>query len=382
MDADGYASDLARELAPAALERFLRYVAIDTQADPRRPRRYPSTREAARPLAPPRRGAARDRPRRRRADRARLRLRDASRDRRRRARPSASSRTSTRRPDAPARASSRSLHRGYDGGAIALPGDPAQVLDPATRRRSRSASGTTSSRATGRRCSAPTTRRACAEIMAAVAYLAAHPELPRAPRADRASPSTRRSAAAWTTSTSTRFGADVAYTARRLRVRRDRGRDLLRRPGRRSRSAASASTRARPRAGSSTPIKLAAAVRRAPAARRLSPETTEGREGFVHPTRSRAARRGDRSRSSLRDHDGDEARGPRRTRCARLADELAASASRGRTVDVEVGEQYRNMREALDRDPRVVDAAEEAIRRAGLEPQLRRSSAAAPTARG
>jgi len=37
-------------------------------------------------------------------------------------------------------------------------------------------------------------------------------------------------------------------------------------------------------------------------------------------------------------------------------------------VSVEVVEQYRNMRPIIDRHPRVVAAAEEAYRRAGLEP--------------
>ena len=70
-------SPLAEELAPDVLERFLRYVRIDTQAEEGSPD-LPEHRQAARPLAAPRRRAARDRPRRRRADRARLRLRDAS----------------------------------------------------------------------------------------------------------------------------------------------------------------------------------------------------------------------------------------------------------------------------------------------------------------
>ena len=41
-DSDGYVSDLARELAADALERFLRYVRIDTQSDPHAGT-YPST---------------------------------------------------------------------------------------------------------------------------------------------------------------------------------------------------------------------------------------------------------------------------------------------------------------------------------------------------
>ena len=42
MPDDGYLSDLARELAPDALERFLRYVRIDTRSDPHSTT-YPST---------------------------------------------------------------------------------------------------------------------------------------------------------------------------------------------------------------------------------------------------------------------------------------------------------------------------------------------------
>ena len=34
MTDDGFRSDLARETAPGALERFIRYARIDTQADP------------------------------------------------------------------------------------------------------------------------------------------------------------------------------------------------------------------------------------------------------------------------------------------------------------------------------------------------------------
>ena len=53
----------------------------------------------------------------------------------------------------------------------------------------------------------------------------------------------------------------------------------------------------------------------------------------------------------------------------RLADEVVASDPRAR-VSFSRWEQYRNMREALDRVPGVVDAALEATRRVGLEPRL------------
>jgi tripeptide aminopeptidase len=39
-------------------------------------------------------------------------------------------------------------------------------------------------------------------------------------------------------------------------------------------------------------------------------------------------------------------------------------------VEVEVRDSYRNMRPFIEQNPRVVDAALEAIRRAGVEPRL------------
>ncbi len=51
----------------------------------------------------------------------------------------------------------------------------------------------------------------------------------------------------------------------------------------------------------------------------------------------------------------------------RLAEEVGEREPRAR-VSVEVLEAYRNMRTEIDKHPRVVTAAEEAIRRAGVEP--------------
>ena len=44
------------------------------------------------------------------------------------------------------------------------------------------------------------------------------------------------------------------------------------------------------------------------------------------------------------------------------------AADTGTRVEIDVQEQYRNMREVLDQHPEVVDRAREAIRRAGLSP--------------
>jgi tripeptide aminopeptidase len=101
--------------------------------------------------------------------------------------------------------------------------------------------------------------------------------------------------------------------------------------------------------------------------RELAPETTEGYEGFVHPHVAQADAEQARCVLILRDHDwGLLQHHEALTR--RLAEEAAARFP-GSSVELTVKEQYRNMKEFIDRDPRVMAAAEEAYRREGLEPK-------------
>jgi tripeptide aminopeptidase len=98
----------------------------------------------------------------------------------------------------------------------------------------------------------------------------------------------------------------------------------------------------------------------------LSPETTEEREGFVHPARIA----GNASSAMLvliaRDHD-DEKLADHVDLVRRLAAEVVGREPQA-SFELEVEEQYRNMRSVLDRHPEIVAAAESAIRRAGVEP--------------
>ena len=97
-----------------------------------------------------------------------------------------------------------------------------------------------------------------------------------------------------------------------------------------------------------------------------SPETTDGREGFVHPTRFTGTTAEAELRFIARDFDaGNLAQHEQLLRG--LAAELAAEEPRAR-ITVTVDESYRNMKEFLDRDPAVTEAADEAARRCGIEP--------------
>jgi tripeptide aminopeptidase len=97
----------------------------------------------------------------------------------------------------------------------------------------------------------------------------------------------------------------------------------------------------------------------------LSPETTSGYEGFVHPYHLDAAVDRTTVRVLLRDFVTATLSDK-----AELVERAARDAARafGATVEIERQEQYRNMREVLDRHPEVVQRARNAITRLGLTP--------------
>lgn len=98
---------------------------------------------------------------------------------------------------------------------------------------------------------------------------------------------------------------------------------------------------------------------------RLSPETTEKREGFVHPYVVDAAVEKTAVKFLIRDFVTAEL-AKKEALLAQLAQETIASWP-GATVTYKVEESYRNMKEVLDKYPQVVENAREAVRRSGLE---------------
>jgi tripeptide aminopeptidase len=96
----------------------------------------------------------------------------------------------------------------------------------------------------------------------------------------------------------------------------------------------------------------------------LSPETTEGYEGFVHPYVVNASVDRTSVKLLIRDFTRPGLK-EKEDFLEKLARETVA-AWPGASLEVKVEESYRNMREVLDHHPDVVENAREAIRRAGL----------------
>jgi tripeptide aminopeptidase len=98
---------------------------------------------------------------------------------------------------------------------------------------------------------------------------------------------------------------------------------------------------------------------------RLTPETTSGRDGFIHPyevqgTASRAV-----VRAIVRDFD-DDLLHEHVALLTKTATEVVAAEPRAR-LDVKVKPQYLNMRRHIEAVPEIVERAEQAIRAEGLE---------------
>lgn len=98
-----------------------------------------------------------------------------------------------------------------------------------------------------------------------------------------------------------------------------------------------------------------------------SPETTDGRQGFLHPYHIEGGVAQAAARIILRDFETDRLADYAAT-LERIAEGLREQHPQA-TITVAVRPQYRNMREGLAKEPRAVDFALEATRAAGLEPR-------------
>jgi len=110
--------------------------------------------------------------------------------------------------------------------------------------------------------------------------------------------------------------------------------------------------------------KVAGAILDALPKNEWSPETTEKRDGFVHPVSIGGIAEKSHINFIVRDFTVEGLKA-HHERLQKLAKEVVAHFPRA-TMEYKIQEQYRNMKEALDQVPHVVEYAKEAISRAGL----------------
>jgi tripeptide aminopeptidase len=246
----------------------------------------------------------------------------------------------------------------YEGGPHPLPRDPSQVLDPAEWPELANHVGHELISSDGTTLLGADDKAGVAEIMAAVAYLIRNPDVPRGTVRIAFTPDEEIGRGVENFDIE-RFGAEVAYTldgstagqvddetfsGLEARVR-FRGRAVH--PGYAKDIMVNA-------------IRLAADFIAA-LPRELSPERTEEREGYVHPTRISGDAENVEVRLILRDFDD--------AKLESHAELIRKTAADVGGAEVEIRRQYSNMKRYLDAVPRAVELADEAVRRAGLEPK-------------
>lgn len=111
-------------------------------------------------------------------------------------------------------------------------------------------------------------------------------------------------------------------------------------------------------------LKVAGAILDALPKQEWSPETTEKRQGFVHPTTFTGIAEKASLQFIVRDFTVAGLQ-QHHERLKKIAADAVAEFP-GAVMEYTVQEQYRNMKEVLDKHPQVVAYAEEAIQRAGL----------------
>jgi tripeptide aminopeptidase len=357
-----YTSELAEALAPGLLERFERYVRIDTQSQRDRTGSpsTPGQLDLGRLLV---------------AELTEIGVSDATLDEHgyvTATLPASADPAPTigviahvdTTPDAPGTGVEPIVHRGYDGGVIELPHEGTR-LDPETMPELRSKIGHDIVTSSGDTCLGADDKAGVAVIVTAAAHLVSHPELPR-PRLRIGFTPDEEIGEGATLFDIERFGASCAYTIDGSELGELQDETFSAReaevtvhgievhPGQATGKLVNA-------------LRLAAKILAELPSETLTPETTSGRQGFIHPYQLTGTAGRATFRAIIRDFD-ERSLDRHVELLERTAREVVEAEPRAR-LEIAVRNQYRNMREYLDPVPEVTAAAETAIRLAGVEPR-------------
>jgi tripeptide aminopeptidase len=256
------------------------------------------------------------------------------------------------------------VHRRYDGGDLRLPDDPGAVLRAAENPALAARIGEDIVTASGLTLLGADDKAGVAEIVAAAEWLMTHPEAPhgRVRIAFTPDEEVGRGADHFDVK---RFGAVCAYTL-------DGG-------GRGELEFESFSADAITIAfkGFNThpgyakgrmvnAIRVSADFIAALPRAEMSPETTDGYDGYLHPYQVHASVDRTTVKVLVRDFVTDRLK-EKEARVEAIAEQVLRLHP-GASMEIVVEQSYRNMREVLEQHPQVVDYARQAIRLAGMQP--------------
>lgn len=255
--------------------------------------------------------------------------------------------------------------KNYDGGDIVLPGDPSKVIRPSRFPELKKLKGKTLITTDGTTLLGADDKAGVAVMMQAAAQLARHPELPRGnihllftcdEEIGRGTD-----------------GIDIGYLAASCAYTLDGNSCGYIENETFSADGAFVNIKGVPMHPGLAYGEMVNAVRvaadflgRLP--RELGPEHSRDRQPFIHPFKIEGVVDKVQLRFILRSFDTDEL--PGQADLIRQAAAAAEEANPGAEIEVQIFQQYRNTIHFLDKEPRAVSLAQEAFRRIGIEPQF------------
>lgn len=255
------------------------------------------------------------------------------------------------------------VHRNYDGGAIRLAGPPEVTLTPERDKPLGDCVGHDIVTTDGTTLLGADNKAGAAEIMTAVETLLDHPEIAHGPIriGFTVDEEIGRGADKFDVA---RFGAEAAYTV-------DGG--LVGKIEDETFSADTVVLRAKgvnvhpgyAKNKMVNSIKMASEVLERFPKDALSPETTGGREGYIHPYSFEGDEEETVVRILIRDFE-EAGLHEKEERIRAMAKEVEARYPNG-SIEIEVIESYRNMKVVLEKHPHVVELAERAAEAAGVD---------------
>ena len=257
------------------------------------------------------------------------------------------------------------LHENYDGTDIVLPGDPSRVVRVAENPALSGLIGGTVITTDGTTLLGADDKAGAAAIMAAAEYLMTHPEIPRGPiricftcdeeiglGVEKVDIPKLNAVCGYTLDGEGRgridsetFSADGAViTVDGINTHPSEGKGAM-----------------------VNAIRILSKFLAALPTESLAPEVTDGRDGFIHPYGVEGGVAKASAKLILRDFDTEKLV-EQAALLESVAEPLRAEHPRA-TITIDVKKQYRNLGEGLRGEPRAVAKAEEAMRKIGLEPQ-------------
>lgn len=257
------------------------------------------------------------------------------------------------------------LHKNYNGGDITFPNDKSQVIQAAENPALKSHIGDDIITADGTTLLGADDKAGIAEIMAALEYLTEHPEIKHGKIKVTFTPDEEVGNGTKYFNVK-EFGADYAYTVDGETVGEIENETF---------NAAVATftiygVNVHPGYAKD---KLVNAIRIASEIiqylnKEPSPETTEKREGYLHPYIIEGGVEKCTLKVLIRDFEKEGMKSKYDT-LNNIKDKVSEKYPKAR-IEIEIKEQYENMRLKIEEHPEVVEYALEAVKRAGVEPKL------------